>query len=412
MLTPVEVEAVLSRLDFLKSHTAKCQRENGIKRYDQLKRKNCACAYYSCGVHDAAEGFKRKPTDEITLPKAQDVVRKRLETGNARANLEPNAVTIEDAIKDYLGTVVSKERSDATLSKYKTLMDQLEAFSKYKGYATLRAFDQDAMQEFFNSWSDPNAPYKKGTKWTKMSRGTCKRNRKTMRLFFKRCMRRKWITEDPSEVIEITPEPRKKTREQVKYLTREQMKKIMGALDENYHQMTEYNKTRLKALMFLMRWTGLRISDAVKVKRTDIKKDVLFVVTKKTKTPIQLPLPSEALSMIQALTPHEGGYLFWDRRSEESSIKTCEHNFGTTISKLFVKAGVKEDVRHVSHRFRNTFAVHLLTKGVPLETVSLMLTHKNIQTTEDYYADYATSYMDRAENMLRNVWTLGEGETL
>lgn len=48
---------------------------------------------------------------------------------------------------------------------------------------------------------------------------------------------------------------------------------------------------------------------------------------------------------------------------------------------------------------------------MPLETVSLMLTHKNIQTTEDYYADYASSYMDRAEHMLRNAWTLGEGET-
>jgi hypothetical protein len=45
MLTPVEIDAVLSRLEFIKSHTAKCQRENGIARYDVLKRKNCACPY-------------------------------------------------------------------------------------------------------------------------------------------------------------------------------------------------------------------------------------------------------------------------------------------------------------------------------------------------------------------------------
>ena len=52
MATPLEDQAVLERLDFVRSHTAECQRQNGIKRYYVLKRKTCTCPYYAYGVLD------------------------------------------------------------------------------------------------------------------------------------------------------------------------------------------------------------------------------------------------------------------------------------------------------------------------------------------------------------------------
>jgi hypothetical protein len=45
MRTSVGIEGQIARLKFIKSHTAKCQRENGIKHYAVLKRKTCACPY-------------------------------------------------------------------------------------------------------------------------------------------------------------------------------------------------------------------------------------------------------------------------------------------------------------------------------------------------------------------------------
>ena len=181
---------------------------------------------------------------------------------------------------------------------------------------------------------------------------------------------------------------------------------MTALLDEvdGYEKMPDNNKLRLKALILTMRWSGLRISDAIRLRREDFKKDVLFIETKKSKTPVQIPMPTEVMSLLNKMEPYRGGYLFWNRQSEQSTLKTVEHNFSTLLADLFERAGVKDNVRQVSHRFRNTFAVHLLSKGVPLETVSVLLAHKSVTTTERYYADFASGYMKHAEELVRAAW--------
>jgi hypothetical protein len=69
-------------------------------------------------------------------------------------------------------------------------MGQLALFARHTGYLTIQKFDQDAIKAFFDSRSDPNAPYKAGTRYTTLSIKTAKRKMKTMRLFFRRCILR------------------------------------------------------------------------------------------------------------------------------------------------------------------------------------------------------------------------------
>jgi hypothetical protein len=52
----------------------------------------------------------------------------------------------------------------------------------------------------------------------------------------------------------------------------------------------------------------------------------------------------------------------------------------------------------VSHRLRDTFAVDLLAKGVPLEHVSKLLGHKSVLTTERHYARWVKGRQDRLDN--------------
>jgi integrase/recombinase XerD len=53
-----------------------------------------------------------------------------------------------------------------------------------------------------------------------------------------------------------------------------------------------------------------------------------------------------------------------------------------------------------SHQLRDTFAVSLLQKGVPLEKVSKLLGHTSIKTTEKSYAPWVTARQDRLDALV------------
>ncbi len=62
------------------------------------------------------------------------------------------------------------------------------------------------------------------------------------------------------------------------------------------------------------------------------------------------------------------------------------------------------------HRLRDTFAVRLLTKGVPLEDVSKLLGHATIAVTEKYYAPWVASRKLRLERLLSETFANAKGD--
>jgi site-specific recombinase XerD len=57
-----------------------------------------------------------------------------------------------------------------------------------------------------------------------------------------------------------------------------------------------------------------------------------------------------------------------------------------------------------SHRLRDTFSVDLLQKGVSLETVSMLLGHTSIKTTQRHYAPWVKSRQDALEKAVKLSW--------
>lgn len=57
-----------------------------------------------------------------------------------------------------------------------------------------------------------------------------------------------------------------------------------------------------------------------------------------------------------------------------------------------------------SHRLRDTFAVDLLEKGIPLEEVSKLLGHESIRTTERHYAKWVQGRQDRLDTLVTGTW--------
>jgi hypothetical protein len=104
MLSTAEVQAILDGLVFKKRHTDDCKVRNRLTEWQQLSdsRKRCSCPYWSCGVHDRAEGFRRKSTGEVSKERAEAVVKLRPETGNRTAILPTQGTPISDAIIDFM----------------------------------------------------------------------------------------------------------------------------------------------------------------------------------------------------------------------------------------------------------------------------------------------------------------------
>jgi integrase/recombinase XerD len=64
----------------------------------------------------------------------------------------------------------------------------------------------------------------------------------------------------------------------------------------------------------------------------------------------------------------------------------------------------KIEGRHNAHRFRDTFATSLLSKGVPLETVSVLLGHQSTRVTERHYSPWVRARQDALVAAVQATW--------
>jgi integrase len=54
--------------------------------------------------------------------------------------------------------------------------------------------------------------------------------------------------------------------------------------------------------------------------------------------------------------------------------------------------------------FRDTFAVELLNRGVPIDRVSLLLGHSSVKVTEKHYAPFVKERQQQLEIYARLAW--------
>jgi len=79
----------------------------------------------------------------------------------------------------------------------------------------------------------------------------------------------------------------------------------------------------VKGLVLLLRYSGLRIRDAVSLSRERIAEDKLLLRTMKTGTIVWLPLPPAVIEALSAI-PSAGKYYFW---TGEGKAKSCASSY-------------------------------------------------------------------------------------
>ena len=144
---------------------------------------------------------------------------------------------------------------------------------------------------------------------------------------------------------------------------------------------------RNKAIIETLYGCGLRVSELVNLRLTDIHYGEGFVVvTGKGNKQRLVPVSGKALKEIdiykqdrnQLPVIHDQNILFLNRRGS----RLTRAMIFTIIKDLAAKAGIHKNIS--PHTFRHSFATHMIEAGADLRAVQEMLGHESILTTEIY----------------------------
>ena len=331
--------------------------------------KRCTCAIW----YDWRIGGKRirKPLKTRDWSLAQSKAR-QLEAEGILSDALP--ATLEQARLRFIEDATARGLRPPSIYKYNLVLKQLQEFADSKGLITLTSLDVNVLRAFRASWVNKNL--------------SAAKKLEHLKAFFRFCHDSGWIATNPARSIK----PPKIDSPPVLPFTDGEFKKILAACDT--HSQPERAK-QLKALVLLMRHSGLRIGDACTLSRERIQGDMLELYTAKSGTHVRLPLHPTAVKALTALPASQ--YYFW---SGESKRRTCINIWEDTFKRLFERAGIPGH----SHQLRHTFAVGLLQSGVSMEETSLLLGHRKLAVTEKYYASFTKGRQDRLENSVRKSW--------
>ncbi len=377
----------MSVLTIYRRHLKKCEHRDEGRKY-----RRCHCPIWVDGFLGGQEIRKvlRDPRDPAAREtvcdwqKAQDIARDWEAENAIDQTTDSGPVTIKEARESFVVDAEARNLREGTVRKYRLLFRQLQGFADAQGIRYLKELDTGALRKFRASWHDHNLSALK-----KLER---------LRCFFRFACENGWVSANPAKKLQRPMVSQRPTMP----FTHTEMVAILAACNGwgKKHQgasRAQENSWRIRALVLLLRYSGLRIQDAVTLARDRITDGKLFLYTAKTGTPVCLPLPGFVIDALDR-APTCKRYFFW---TGDSKPESATKNWQNSLRELFRLAGV---VKGHAHRFRDTLAVDMLMAGVPIERVSVVLGHSSVRVTEKYYAPWIRARQAQLEDDVRRTW--------
>ena len=243
---------------------------------------HCKCAIWADGILGGREIRRSMRTRDWT--KANREVQKW--EAAERMSEQGAPVSLADAWESFLADLEARKLSYETIRKYKLLKSRITAFAVDKGLSLLADFDVDALGRFRSTWKDG----------PRTSAKTLER----LRAFFRFAHDRSWVERNPATRLKL---PKVSIRPTMP-LTQPDMLKLLTAceacLAEAETRTAKMNALRLKSLVLLMRYSGMRISDAVTITTDRLDGNKLFLYTQKTGVPVYTVLPDSVLRALES----------------------------------------------------------------------------------------------------------------
>ncbi len=288
----------------------------------------------------------------------------KTEPGGAGAGSRGGLPAMVTAFLNYCR--VEKGLAVNTIQAYRRDLAALASYCRSKRWDIGR-LDQEQVRQYLDS------RYKAGLSSRSIARGLV-----AIRGFYGFLVREGDCDADPTEEV-AAPRQWKKLP---KFLNLGEIDRLLAAPDAE-----DTLGLRDRAMLEVLYATGLRVSELVRVRTTDLNRElgVLRTVGKGGKHRL-VPIGRSAVAAVERYLPARQRLL--QRRASEFLFITrrgkplTRQNFWHRLRFYGRKAGLSRGL--TPHVLRHSFATHLLERGADLRSVQMMLGHADISTTQIY----------------------------
>ncbi|MES2636005.1 MAG: site-specific tyrosine recombinase XerD [Pseudomonadota bacterium] len=278
--------------------------------------------------------------------------------------IEINGASQIDTFIDHLW--LEDGLSKNTLESYRTDLSQFNAWLN-KRQIQLLIVSQGDIQQYL------------ALKFPQSKPRTISRLIASMRRFYRYALREHLIEADPTLQIESPKLPRSLP----KSLNEQEVTELLNAPD-----ISQHIGLRDRAMLELLYASGLRVSELVTIKVTEVSTQdgVVRVTGKGSKTRL-VPMGEEAADWIDKYLKYARPEILQKRLCDELFVTNraemmTRQAFWYLVKRYALIAGIN---KHMSpHVLRHAFATHLLNHGADLRVVQMLLGHSDISTTQIY----------------------------
>jgi len=186
------------------------------------------------------------------------------------------------------------------------------------------------------------------------------------------CLKNAWLGRDPFVGYKMT-----KREVERPYLTEEELQ-ILASKTFMIPRVGQ-----IRDIFLFCCYTGLAYVDVQKLTHSEISTGIdgekwIFTHRQKTETASRIPLLPPALEILDRYKDHP-----YCINKDRLLPVPCNQKMNAYLKEIADLCGISK--KFATHTARHTFATTVtLTNGVPIETVSKMLGHKNLKTTQHY----------------------------
>lgn len=265
--------------------------------------------------------------------------------------------TLSNLLPRFIKDLENKKRSPSTILAYRADIEQMINFLKSKNIAFVNEVKTDHIDNF--------KEYLISLKYTLKS---VSRKLNAVKTFFSFLEKDGIISQNPAERVEY---PKAKPN----------LPKFLSELQ--YRALRDATRKDLRAytMIELILQTGMRISEVANLKLKDIKEDKLIIRAYATQPERTVPLNNAAKTALKNFLTQrpkiDSEFVFTSKNGKPLATR----NIRSSLEKYFKKAQIPE---FTVNDLRSTFIVENLKKGVDLITISQVVGHKRLSTTERY----------------------------